>query len=67
MVNLIKVKRTSIPVAMALAMLICVRRNFYVNRIRYVRVYTRRHYGKRKSYYRDVFSQTSNHEEELAL
>ena len=45
----------------------CVRRNFYVNRIRCVRVHTKRHHRKRKSCYRDVPPQTSNHEEELAL
>lgn len=67
MVNLIKVKRTSIPVAMALTMLFCVRRNFYINRIRCVRVHTRRHHRKRKLCYRDVSPQTSNHEKELAL
>jgi len=43
MVNLIKVKRTSIAVAVALIMLFCVRINVQVNKAKYVRKHTQRH------------------------
>ena len=43
MVNLIKVKRTSIAVVVALIILVCVSINAGVSKAKYVRTHTQRH------------------------
>jgi len=44
MINLINVKRTSIPVAVALIILFCVRINVQVRKAKYVKTHTQRQY-----------------------
>jgi len=67
MVNLMKVKRTSIAVVVALIILFCVRRNIQVSRAKYVRTHTERHYPNSLSHYQDVSGRPSNHGEDITF
>jgi len=63
MVNLIKVKRTSIAVAVALIILFPVRISLQVNKEKYVRPHTQRHYQDGCIYYQEALDPPSNYEE----
>jgi len=68
MVNLIKVKRTSIAVVVALIMLFYVKRiNMQVIKAEYVRTHTQRYYQHCCICWEDALESASNHEEEVAL
>ena len=66
-VNLINVKRTSIPVVVALIMLFCVRINVQVRKAKYVKTHTQRQYQFYSIYHPGAFHSPSNHGEGLAL
>jgi len=67
MVNLIKVKKTSIAVVVALMMLFRVRINVQVSKAKYVRKHTQRYYQEGFVYGEDVHHSASNHGEDVAL
>jgi len=66
-VNLIKVKRTSIAVVVALTILYCVRINVQVRKTKYVRTHTQRHFQHRCICQKYVLYSAGNHGEGVEL
>ena len=60
---MVKVKRTSISVAVALIILFPMRINLQVNKEKYVRPHTQRHYQDGCIYYQEVLDPPRNYEE----